>query len=107
MKLNKSNSNSDNKSIAYEHPVISSYVIWQSCESTKLKHKQHFNCKKHRRQTLDVVKLCNYVLISCLMLFGGVINGISSSNSSNNEVNILGCASNPCIFGVCIDEING
>ncbi|KAL7020907.1 hypothetical protein ACKWTF_011674 [Chironomus riparius] len=105
MKLNKSNS-SDNKSIAYEHLVISSYVIWQSCESTKLKHKQHFNCKKHSQQTLDVVKLCNYILISCLVLFGGVINGISSSNSSN-EVNILGCASNPCIFGVCIDEING
>lgn len=103
MKLNKNNSTSNNKSIAYEHPVITSYVIWQSCESTKLKHRQHFNCKKHRQRTLDLAKLCNYILISCLVLFGGLING---SNSSN-EGNTLGCASNPCIFGVCIDEING
>jgi hypothetical protein len=88
MKLNKSN--------ACKHLVTRSHIKWQSCESTKLK------CKRLNCQQLDLVKLCNYVLISCVVLVG-IING---SNSHVSDA-ILGCSSNPCVFGVCIDEING
>lgn len=67
-------------------------------ESTKLKHRR-LNCK-HFRQ-LDLVKLCNYILISCLVLVA-LINSING-----NDTTLGGCTSNPCVFGVCIDEING
>lgn len=60
------------------------------CESTK--HKR-FYCRQ-----LDLWKVCNYILISCLVLVS-LVNGTDSI--------LGGCSSNPCVFGVCIDEING
>lgn len=44
------------------------------------------------------LKLCNLILISYVMLFY-IINGSAATS--------LGCSSNPCIFGVCIDDLNG
>lgn len=100
-----SNNNNDNKSNACKHSQLpQSFVKWSCGRMTKVKHKRNSNCK-HCRQTLDLEKLCNYILISCVVLFGCFINGIGSSSSS--DVSALGCSSNPCVFGVCIDEING
>lgn len=45
----------------------------------------------------NLVKLCNYVLIGFVLLVC-LINGCSTTS--------FGCSSNPCIFGVCIDDLN-
>lgn len=45
----------------------------------------------------NLVKLCNYVLIGFVLLVC-LINGCSATS--------FGCSSNPCIFGVCIDDLN-
>lgn len=70
---------------------------WKSYESTKRKQKP-MKCYRdsERCRRLNLVKLFNYVLISCSLL----VCLINANDSS------LGCSSNPCIFGVCIDDLN-
>lgn len=87
---------SDN-SIDQKHSTPQSCNKWQSYESTKRKHKP-IKCytDSERCRRLNLVKLCNYVLISCALLVC-LINANESS---------YGCSSNPCIFGVCIDDLN-
>lgn len=71
---------------------------WQTCESTKRKHRPLKCCTTSSEQCrrLNLVKLCNYILISCVLLVR-IINGSDAS---------FGCSSNPCVFGVCIDDLN-
>lgn len=73
-----------------KHQKQQKHLIYPQSTTRRLKNKQ---CRK-----LDLLKLCNYILISCLVL-------VSLANGTDTILG--GCSSNPCVFGVCIDEING
>ena len=72
---------------------------WRTCKSNKLKYKP-LKCNLIERsesfRSLNLVKFCNYVLISGILL----ISWINVSEAA------YVCVSNPCIFGVCLDDLN-
>lgn len=86
-----------NNSVDHKHSIPQPCNKWETCEATKRKHKP-MKCytDSERCRLLNLVKLCNYVLISCVLL-AGLTNGSDTA---------FGCSSNPCIFGVCIDDLN-
>lgn len=82
----------------HKHSITQPSNKWQSCEPTKRKHDpMKCSTNSERCRLLKLVKLCNYLLISCVLLVC-LING--------SEASSFGCSSNPCIFGVCIDDLN-
>lgn len=88
-----------NNSIEHKHSITRPCNKWQSCEPTKQKHGL-IKCSTadvERCRLLNLVKLCNYLLISCVLL-ACLING--------GDATAFGCSSNPCIFGVCLDDLN-
>lgn len=82
----------------HKHSITQPCNKWQSCEPAKRKH-EPIKCStdSERCRLLNLVKLCNYVLIGCVLLVC-LINGSDATS--------FGCSSNPCIFGVCIDDLN-
>lgn len=75
----------------HKNTINNNNNTWQCCEQ-----RRRLNCKHCRK--LDLWKVCNFILISCLVL-------VSLANGTDTLLG--GCTSNPCVFGVCIDEING
>ncbi|CRL07542.1 CLUMA_CG020507, isoform A [Clunio marinus] len=84
------------RSIDQKHSITQPCINWQS-EQTKLKH-EPIKCSTsiERCRLLNMLKLWKFVVIGCVLL-ACLINGTNAT---------FGCSSNPCIFGVCIDDLN-